>query len=344
MKAVVVTSFGGPEVLELQEQPVPEPASGQVFVAVEAAGVGLADSFLRRGFLAHLEPGITPGLEMAGTVVAVGEGVDEAWLHSRVYAMVEEGIREGCYAEFVAVDVVQLVPLPPTISSVHAVALGVNALVAEFVLRRAQVKAGEHVLVRGAGGGIGVMCVQLAAHRGATVTASTSSAERVEPLRKFGASFVVDRSGEPFSGDAPAQYDAVLDPVAGADMLAFSAKLRPNGRVVLAGIAAGPPPAELATAIVDPRSLTFSMVSLDSVSQLDRQSALREIFASASRGEVTPVVDEVLDLSRAAEAHAHLEAGKAFGKIVLAVSDAVESNDDNGGAPGISAPPVNSDE
>jgi NADPH2:quinone reductase len=319
MKAVVVTSFGGPEVLQVQEQPVPEPASGQVVVAVKAAGVGLADSFLRRGFLPDLEPGFTPGLEMAGTVVAVGEGVEEAWLNSRVFAMVEEGIRAGCYAEQVVVDVAQLVPLAPTISSTHAVALGVNALVAEFVLRRAQVKAGELVLVRGAGGGIGVMCVQLAAQRGAIVTASTSSAERVERLRKVGASFVVDRSGEPFDGEAPAQYEAILDPVAGADMLTFSAKLKPNGRVVLAGIAAGPPPAELAMAIIDPRSLSFSLVSLDSVSQLDRQSALREIFALTARGEITPVVNEVLDLSEASEAHAHLEAGKVFGKIVLSV-------------------------
>jgi NADPH:quinone reductase-like Zn-dependent oxidoreductase len=317
MKAVVVTSFGGPENLQLQERPVPEPASGQVLVAVEAAGVGLADTFLRRGFLPNLEPGFTPGLEMAGIVTGVGEGVDEAWLHSRVFAMVQEGIRAGCYAEFVVVDVAQLVPLPPTISSVDAVALGVNALVAEFVLRRAELKAGEHVLVRGAGGGIGVMCVQLAAQRGAIVTASTSSAERVEPLRKLGAAFVVNRSGESFSGEAPVHYDAVLDPVAGSDMLTFSAKLKANGRVVLAGIAAGPPPPELATAIIDPRSLTFSLLSLDSVSDIDRQSALREIFALTARGVITPIVHEVLELGRAAEAHTHLETGGVFGKIVL---------------------------
>src|SRR5699024_8520419 len=110
------------------------------------------------------------------------------------------GIKSGCYAEFVVSDVEQLVPLSPTIRSVQAASLGLNALTAEFAIRRAQVQAGEQVLVRGASGGIGVMLVQLAARRGATVTASTSSSERAERLHELGASYAVDRSGQPLSG------------------------------------------------------------------------------------------------------------------------------------------------
>lgn len=323
MKAVVVNSFGGPETLELVEQPVPVPGPGQVLVAVEAAGVGLGDALLRRGVRPDIKPGFSPGLEMAGTVAELGEGVDAAWLQSRVFAMVDEGIKSGCYAEFVVIDVDTLVPLPPTISSAQAVALGVNALVAEFVTRRARVEPGEHVLVRGAGGGIGVMTVQVAARRGAVVTASTSSAERAARLRELGATYVVDRAGVPFGGgEAPEAYDVILDPVAGADLLTFVAKLRANGRVVLAGIAGGMPPAGLATALLDPRSLTFSLVSLDAVSGLDRQAALHEIFAAASRGELRPVIDDVMELRRASDAHAGLEGGKTFGKIVLEVAAA----------------------
>lgn len=321
MKAIVVNSFGGPENLELTQRPKPTPAPGQVLVAVESAGVGLADALLRKGFLPDMESGFTPGLEMAGTVAEVGAGVDKAWLNSRAFAMVAEGIKSGCYAEFVAVAVDQLVPIPPTISSAQAVSLGVNALAAEFMIRRAQVKAGEQVLVRGASGGIGVMLVQLAARRGAVVTASTSAPERAEPLLKLGASHAVDRAGEPWSGEAPERYDVVLDMVAGPDLLTFSNKLNNNGRVVLGGIAGGLPPAELAAALFDRRSLTFSLVSLDAVDKSEKLSALREIFALVTRGELSPIIHEVLDLENASEAHRNLEAGKAFGKIVLEVAN-----------------------
>jgi NADPH:quinone reductase-like Zn-dependent oxidoreductase len=320
VKAIVVNSFGGPAELEPVELPKPAAAPGQVLVAVESAGVGLADALLRQGFLPGVEPGFTPGLELAGTVVEVGEGVDAAWLHSRVFAMVAEGNKSGCYAEFVATDVGRLVPIPPTVSPTAAVALGINALVAEFVIRRAQLKPGEQVIVRGAGGGIGVLLVQLAAQRGAVVTASTSSIERAERLLELGAAHAVDRAGKPLTGGAPETYDVVLDTVAGPDLLTFSDKLNDNGRVVLAGIAGGMPPAEVATALVDPRSLSFSLLSLDAVTQAAKQAALRELFAAAARGELTPIVHEVLPLERASDAHHLLEAGKVFGKIVLETS------------------------
>lgn len=320
MKAIVVTSFGGPENLELAEQPNPIPAPGQVLVAVEAAGVGLADTLLRQGMQPDVQPGFTPGLEMAGTVVEVGESVDRTWLGSRVFAMAQEGIKSGCYAEFVVSDVDQLVPLSPTITAAQAVSVGVNALSAEFAIRRAQAQAGEQVLVRGASGGIGVMLVQLAARRGATVTVSTSSRERAERLLKLGASHAVDRAGEALGDVAPETYDVVLDTVAGPGMLTFTDKLHTNGRTVLAGIAGGQPPAELATTIIDPRSLTFSFVSLDAVDEADRLATLHEIFVMVSRGELAPVIHEVLELGQASEAHSELEAGKTFGKIVLEVA------------------------
>lgn len=320
MKAIVVTSLGGPENLELTERPKPTPAPRQVLVAVEAAGVGLADTLVRQGMQSDVQPGFTPGLEMAGTVVEIGEGVERAWLGSRVFAMAREGVKSGCYAEFVISDVDQLVPLSSTITAAPAVSVGVNALTAEFTIRRAQVQAGDQVLVRGASGGIGVMLVQLAAHHGATVTVSTSSRERAERLLKLGASYAVDRAGEPLGGVTPETYDVVLDTVAGPDMLTFTDKLHTNGRTVLAGIAGGLPPAELATALIDPRSLTFSVVSLDAVDEAVRLAALHEIFALVSRAELEPVIHDVLELGQASEAHSEIESGKTFGKIVLEVA------------------------
>ena len=319
MRAIVVNEFGGPEELELVEKPIPIPRPGQALITVQAIGVGLADCLLRRGFLSTVELGFTPGLEMAGTVAEVGEGVDTSWLNSRVFATVPEGAKSGCYAEFVAVDVDQLVPVSPAISAAQAVSLGINAAAAEFMIRRSQLEASDQVIVRGASGGIGLMLVQLAARRGATVTASTSSNERAEHLLKLGASHAVDRTCQPLSGAAPDRYDVVLDTVAGADVRIFSDKLRNNGRVVFGGIAGGPPQEDLAAALFDQRSLSFSMLSLDSIDKADRRSTLSEIFELAARDEVSPIIHETLDLAKAPQAHSNLEAGNAFGKIVLTV-------------------------
>jgi NADPH:quinone reductase len=150
------------------------------------------DVLRRRGQLPGTKPGFVPGGEVAGTVVAVGAGVGAAWLGSRVHAGFEGG---GGYAEYVATGVGELTPLPPTVSAVHVVALGTHALVATFALRHARLRAGERILVRGASGGIRVLAIQLGAHRGATVAATTSSADRGQRLRQLGASEILDPSG-----------------------------------------------------------------------------------------------------------------------------------------------------
>lgn len=317
MRAIAVTAFGGPETLELIEAPMPVAGVGQVIIAVHAAGVGLADTLLRKGFLPHVAPGFTPGLEVAGIVASVGDDVDPSWIDSRAYAMIKEGAARGGYAEFVAVDVHDLVHLPPTISAEQAVSLGINALVAEFVVRRAQVRSGDQLLVRGASGGIGAMAVQIARLHGAVVTASTSSARWAPRLRQLGASYVVDRKGVGYDDETLHAYDVVIDPVAGPDLLTFTNKLNDNGRLVLTGIAGGLPPVEFANALISPRSLIFSLLSLDTVAMPERQSALREIFAEASRGGLTPVIHQTIGLEQAREGHATLEGGNFFGKIVL---------------------------
>ena len=191
MLAITVPAFGGPDVLRAAELPVPAPGPGQVLIAVESAGVGYVDVMARAGDYAPLaEPGFVPGLEAAGTVTATGDDVDPAWTGRRVYALTWR----GAYAEQVVADLAGVVPLPTGVDAETAVALGVNALVARTGLRRAGARAGERVLVRGAGGGIGVHAVQLAAAAGAEVTAVTSSAERGVRLRELGAAHVQDLS------------------------------------------------------------------------------------------------------------------------------------------------------
>ncbi|MFE7122494.1 zinc-binding alcohol dehydrogenase family protein, partial [Streptomyces sp. NPDC057654] len=205
MKAVIVSSFGGPEVLRVVDRPAPRPGPGQALIRVEAAGVGYVDVMARDGDYQPLsEPGFVPGMEAAGAVAAVGEGVDEHWIGRRVFALTGT----GAYAEYVVADVRGLARLPESVSSADAVALGVNALVASLGLDRTHIEKGERVLVRGAGGGIGLMAAQLAALSGGTVTAITSSPERAERLQNLGVAHVQDRTaGEDGGADA---YDVIV--------------------------------------------------------------------------------------------------------------------------------------
>ncbi|MDQ7806483.1 zinc-dependent alcohol dehydrogenase family protein [Amycolatopsis sp. A133] len=310
MKAVAVQAFGGPEGLAVVDLPDPSPAGGQVLITTEAIGVGGVDVLIRSGALAAygFEAGHVLGGEIAGTVTAVGDGVDPAWTGQRVWAFAGTG---GGYAEQAVVPAATLVALPPDVSPVDAVTLGSSGTVARFALRHARFAPGESVLVRGAAGGIGIVAVQLAARGGAGVIAvTTSSAERGDRLRELGATHVVGRDGGG-AGD----YDVILDVVAGPDLPAFFGRLNPNGRLVAVGAVAGDPPADFGTALFAAfrKSLSFATFSADTVPAADRRAAVAELLA----GDVRAVVHEVLPLEQAAAAHRKLDAGEVFGRIVL---------------------------
>ena len=150
----------------------------------------------------------------------------------------------GGYVEQALVPVAEILPLPANLSAVDAVTLGSSGVVAHFGLAHAHFAPGESVLVRGAGGSIGIMTVQLAALAAAgAVAVTTSSAERGDRLRKLGATDVLDRSGEG-AGNAPGGYDVIIDIIAGPQMPSFFAKLNPNGRLVAVGVVGGQPPAD----------------------------------------------------------------------------------------------------
>ncbi|VVJ25238.1 Oxidoreductase [Amycolatopsis camponoti] len=308
-------AFGDPEGLAVIDVPVPEPAAGQVLVATEAIGVGGVDAVIRSGALAAygFRDGHILGGEIAGTVTAVGDGVDREWTGRRVWAFTGVG---GGYAEQAVAPAETLVPLPAATSAVDAVTLGSSGAVAHFGLRHAHFAPGESVLVRGAAGGLGIMTVQLAARAGAgAIAVTTSSPERGERLRGLGATRVLDRAGE---GTADT-YDVVIDIVAGPDLPSFFAKLSPNGRLVAIGAVAGDPPADFGKQLFAAfqRSLSFSTFSANTVPQADRRAVTAELFAAANRGELTSVVHEVLPLDQAVLAHRKMQAGEVFGRIVL---------------------------
>jgi NADPH:quinone reductase len=321
LKAVAIQAFGRPEGLAVIDLPDPGPAAGQVLIATEAIGVGGVDAIIRSGTLAAygFKEGHVLGGEIAGTVAAVGAGVDTSWTGRRVWAFTGLG---GGYAEQAVARAETIIPLPADISATDAVTLGSSGAVAHFGLRHARFAPGEAVLVRGAAGGIGIMTVQLAARGGASAVAvTTSSAERGDRLRKLGATHVLDRVGGG-GEDAPEGYDVIIDIVAGADMPSFFARLNPNGRMVAVGIVAGPPPADFAMEMFAAfqRSMSFATFSTDTVAEPDRRAAIAELFAAAGRGELQSVVHEVLPLEQAVLAHRKMEAGEVFGRIVLVPS------------------------
>lgn len=318
MKAIAIQTYGGPEGLAVVDLPVPAPAAGQVVIATEAVGVGGVDTLIRSGALAAygFKEGHIPGGEVAGTVAAVGDGVDAALVGGRVWAFTGTG---GGYVEQALASVEEIVPLPVNLSAVDAVTLGSSGVVAHFGLRHAHFAPGETVLVRGAAGSIGIMAVQLAARGGAAAVAvTTSSAERGERLRRLGATHVLDRSGE--GGEqAPAGYDVIIDVVAGEDLPSFFDRLNPNGRMVAVGAVAGPPPADFGTKIMASfqKSMSFAAFSAATVTAADRRALRIEQFAAASRGEIDTVVHDVLPLDAAVLAHRKMDAGEVFGRIVL---------------------------
>jgi NADPH2:quinone reductase len=318
VKAVAIQAFGHPEGLAVVDLPDPAPAAGQVLIAPEAIGVGGVDAVIRRGTLGGygFQPGFIPGAEVAGTVTAVGPGADPAWAGQRVWAFTGTG---GSYAELVAAGADSLIPLPAGLSPAAAVTLGTSGAVARFGLRHARFAAGESVLVRGAGGGIGIMAVQLAAAgQASAVAVTTSSPARGERLRALGATHVLDRAGDGGAG-APAGYDVIIDVVAGPDLPSFFARLNPNGRLVTVGAVAGFPPADFGQAMLAAfqRSLTFATFSTDTVPAGERRAGVADLFAAAARGELRPLVHEVLPLEEAVRAHRKLDDGEVFGRIVL---------------------------
>ncbi|MFD7159388.1 alcohol dehydrogenase catalytic domain-containing protein [Kribbella sp. NPDC059898] len=316
MKAVAIKTFGGPEGLSVVELPEPEPGSGQVRIAVEAIGVGGVDVLIRSGSLSAFgfREGLVPGSEVAGTVVAVGPDTDPAWIGQRVWAFTGLG---GGYAEQAIAAVEDVVPLPPGLSPAGSVTLGSSGVVAHFGLAQAHFRRGESVLVRGAAGSIGILTVRLAAQGGASAVAvTTSSAERGELLRTVGATHVLDRSG---AGAGPAAYDVIIDVVAGPELPSFLGRLRPNGRLVAVGALAGPPPADLGTALMANfrKSLTFATFSADTVPPADRRTVRVAQFAAAAAGQLPMVIHDQLPLDDAVVAHQKMDAGEVLGRIVL---------------------------
>lgn len=324
MRAVIQRELGGPQVLVVEDVDLPEPAEGQVRVRVAAAGVHAVDTNIRQGDGPPSMPRpslpMTPGREVAGTVDAVGPGVDETLIGARVVAHV--GFLNGGYAEYALAPVDALHSVPDDVMFPHAVASIGTGRTAQLVLEEARMQSTDVVIVPGASGGLGSQLVQLVLSFGATVVALyggeakraaveglASDAERFFALDALDESWP-SRMATLLGGREPS---LLIDGVGGeTGRTAFEALGR-GGRVVIIGWSSGQA-VRIDTDDIVGRSLTVTVPLGRPVSQL-RELEARALTAVAE-GRVHPLVDEY-SLVRAADAHAAIEQRRQRGKVVL---------------------------
>jgi putative PIG3 family NAD(P)H quinone oxidoreductase len=322
MRAITISKPGGPEVLSWDEVPDPEPDSGEVVLEVAATAVNRADLMQRQGKYPP-PPGASPylGLEASGTIVAVGRGVTTWSVGDEVTAL----LAGGGYAERVAVPAGQLLPVPHGVSLVEAAALPeVAATVWSNVFSTARFEPGEVLLVHGGASGIGTFALQLASAYGARVFC-TASAPKLDRCVAFGAERAIDYKSEDFvkivkaeTGDHGA--DIILDNM-GAKYLGRNVDaLAVGGRLIVIGLQGGRK-AELDLGQLLTKRGSVHATSLRSRPVVEKARIIAEVrdhvWPLVEAGRVQPVIDRVLAIQDAAEAHRVVAAGEHVGKVLL---------------------------
>lgn len=325
MTAIAISAPGGPEVLQPIERPVPQPGPGEVLIRVAAAGVNRPDVLQRMGFYPP-PPGASdlPGLEIAGTIVAVGPGGDPEHLGQHVCALVAG----GGYAEYCTAPAGSCLPVPKGFSMEEAAALPETVFtVWHNLFERAWVKEGETVLVHGGTSGIGTTAIGLCKLFDIRIIVTCGSADKCAAATALGADLAVDYSAGDYVEAVKAftdgrGVDAVLDMVGGDYLPRNLACLADDGRHVTIAFQRGAK-VEFDIADVMRRRLTLTGSTLRARSA-DFKAALADeihgtLWPRLSEGGWKPAMDRAFPLAEASAAHARMQAGEHVGKIVLTV-------------------------
>jgi NADPH2:quinone reductase len=321
VRAISVERTGGPEVLTLVDQePEPQPGPGDLLVRVAAAGVNFIDTYHRTGLYPKPRP-FVPGVEGAGTVVAVGADV----VDFAVGDVVAWSDTPESYAELVRVPSARAVPVPEGVDAEVAGAAILQGLTAHFLTSDTYpLRAGERCLVHAAAGGVGRLIVQLAKGRGSEVFATVGSPEKAELARAAGADHVIDYRAEDFADAVkaiagPRALDVVYDGVGRATFARGLDLLRPRGMMVTFGNASGPVEPVAPLTLMQKGSLFLTRPTLhDYVATTeDLRARAAELFAALTAGRLDVRVGARLLLADAAEAHRLLESRTTTGKLLL---------------------------
>jgi NADPH2:quinone reductase len=321
MRAIQVCSTGGPEVLQLVEMAEPTPSAGQVLVRIEAAGVNFIDTYLREGRYAVALP-FVPGQEAAGTVVAVGDGVEGFVAGDRV---AWNGTR-GTYAEFACAPAADVLKVPDGLSLEQAAAVLLQGLTAHYLAHDTHaIQARDAVLVHAGAGGVGLLLTQMAKQLGARVFTTVSTAAKAEISREAGADHVILYTQENFAAAVHRFTDGkgltvVYDGV-GKTTFEDSLKcLRPRGLLALYGASSGAvPPLDPIRLMAGSLFLTRPTLKdyVQTRAELERRAA--DVFRWVASGELKVRIGHKYKLADAKQAHLDLEGRRTTGKILLTI-------------------------
>ncbi|WAJ42756.1 zinc-binding dehydrogenase [Mycobacterium sp. Aquia_216] len=332
MRSVVITKHGDPSVLQVQQRPdPPPPGPGQLQVAVRAAGVNFADHLARVGLYpdAPKLPAVV-GYEVAGTVAAVGGGIDPGRVGERVLA----GTRFGGYAETVNVAATDSVALPDALSFEQGAAVPVNYATAWAALHGyGSLRRGERVLIHAAAGGVGIAAIQFAKAAGAEVHGTASPAKH-QKLAEFGVDRAIDYRRDGWWKDV-GPYDLILDALGGTSLRRSYELLRPGGRLVGYGVSslqqgekrslrrAVPQVLSMLRGfnLMDQLSASKAVIGLNMLRLWDDRGTLETWITPLTQalrdGTIAPIVHAAVPFDEAAAAHRILAARENIGKVVL---------------------------
>jgi NADPH:quinone reductase len=332
MRAVVITRPGGPEVLEVQERPTPKPARGQLLVRVRTSALNRADLLQREGRYPAPPgaPADIPGLEFAGEVAALGDGVGAEWggtVGARVFGITAG----GGHAEFLVVDAGCAALVPERLSWTDAGAIPEAFMTAhDALVTQAQVAGGEQVLIHAVGSGVGLAATQVARAWKAVPFGSARTADKIERARELGLEDGVVVVGDPEAIVAqveqwtdgkgmPIVLDLVGGDYVGANIRAASLK----GRIMIIGTVAGRTASIPVGMVLGKRlKLVGTMLRSRSVEEKREVTSVfaRDVVPLLAAGALNPTIDSLFDLADVAKAHDRLASNATFGKVVLRVS------------------------
>jgi NADPH:quinone reductase len=323
MKAIRIHETGGPEVMKLEEIETPTPAAGEILIKVAAAGVNYADLAQRAG--AYLTPTRTPttlGVEIAGTIAALGTGVNSPVVGTRVAAFCRGG-----YAEYAISQANMVIPISSGIDFIHAAAFPLQGITAYQLLREAaRIQPGESVLVHAAAGGVGTLAIQLAKLMGAgTVIGTASNADKLDLIRRLGADVAINYTEQDWvdqvkNATGSKGADIILEMVGGTIAEQSLQCLAPYGRMVVYGAASSQITQFSGIQLMYKNQAIIGYWLSSQLSRPERiAQAIMDLMQYLSKGELEIIVGQTFPLEQAAEAHRAIAERKTTGKVVLLV-------------------------
>lgn len=323
MRAAMITELSGPDGIEVQEHPDPTPKKGEVRIRVEAAGLNFPDLLMSRGLYQLVPPlPFAPGGELCGVIDALGEGVEGVAVGDRVIAM----SFFGSFVTHICVNAFQILPVPegmaPEVAGAFAFTYGTSY---HGLVDRGRLEAGERLLVLGAAGGVGLAAVQIGAALGAEVVAAASTEEKLALCKQSGATHGINYAEQDLKKAAKALggVDVVYDPVGGDKAEPALRALRPDGRFLVIGFAAGSIPAiKLNLPLLKECAIQGVAWGAWAMRHPDRHAKnMRTLLGMWADGKLKPHVSRSFTLDEVPDALRAMERREVLGKVVIRPND-----------------------